>query len=423
MTQQPPAVSVCIAYLAPEIPALSATFVYEELLALERRGVPVLPVTVHRPAHPAAAQQALAERTRVLYAGPAWRRLLDGFAQLPRFGMRSLGALGLLLGDMLRIGLWRPAAWKLAWQWLAGARLARWLDEANCVHLHVHFAHVPAQIAMYASAFGGVPFTVTAHANDIFERGLLLPEKAQRARRLLTISMHNRQYLEAVGVPPDKLAVVRCGVSLPVRADWPLYEAKLRYRIGSLGRLVEKKGMDELIRAVALLRSRRYDIELSIAGDGPLRAPLAALATELGIAANVHFEGALGHGDVNTWLRGLDVFALACKPDAQGDVDGIPVALMEAMSQRVPVVSTRLSGIPELVMHEHTGLLAGPADAESLALALARLLDDPALRATLAAAAARHVQNEFAQDTNVERLMLQLRLQAAQPMNEPIPIT
>jgi len=226
-----------------------------------------------------------------------------------------------------------------------------------------------------------------------------------------------------VGVPPGKLAVVRCGVSLASRTDRPLYEARLRYRIGSLGRLVEKKGMDELIRAVALLRSRRYDIELTIAGDGPLREPLAALAAELGIRASVHFEGALGHAAVNEWLRTLDVFALACKADARGDIDGIPVALMEAMSQRVPVVSTRLSGIPELVVHERTGLLAGPADAESMALALARLLDDPALRATLADAAARHVQSEFSQDINVERLLVQLRLQAAHSMTEPIAIT
>jgi len=423
MTQQPPAVTVCVAFLAPEIPALSATFVHEELLALERRGVPVLPVSVHRPAHPASAQQALADRTRVLYAGPAHKRLLQALALLPRFGARSVGACGMLLADMARIGPWRPAAWKLVWQWLHGARLAKWLDDAHCMHLHVHFAHVPAQIAMYAGAFGGVPFTVTAHANDIFERGLLLPEKAQRARRMLTISMHNRQYLEAVGVPRDKLAVVRCGVSLATRADRPPYEARQRYRIGSLGRLVEKKGMDDLIRAVALLHARRDDIELTIAGDGPLREPLAALAAELGIERSVRFEGALGHAAVNEWLRTLDVFALACKADARGDIDGIPVALMEAMSQRVPVVSTRLSGIPELVVHERTGLLAGPADAESMALALARLLDDPTLRATLADAATRHVQNEFAQDINVERLLTQLRLQAAHPKTRTVPIT
>lgn len=421
MTTQAP--TVRIAYLAPEIPALSATFVHEELLALERRGLPVLPVSVHRPAHAAPGQEALAGRTRVLYAGPVAERLAESVSALPRFGVRSLRALALLIADMSSVGPWRPSAWKLAWQWLAGARLARWLQEAGVVHLHVHFAHVPAQVAMYANAFCGVPFTVTAHANDIFERGLLLPEKARRAQRLLTVSQHNRRYLQAIGVPAEKLAVVRCGVSLAPRADRPLYQARLRYRIGSLGRLVEKKGMDDLVRAVALLRERRYDIELSIAGDGPLREPLQALVAEHGLQDRVHFEGALGHAAVAEWLRTLDVFALACKVDARGDVDGIPVVLMEAMSQRVPVVSTRLSGIPELVMHERTGLLAGASDPESLARMLARALDDPGLRAALAEAAARHVQAEFSQAANVERLLLHVGLAAVQPVTQPIPST
>lgn len=421
MSLQPP--STRIAYLAPEIPALSATFVYEELLALERRGLPVLPVSVHRPAHPAAAQQALAERTRVLYAGRWSVRLVASLSALPRFGLRSAHAFAMLLGDMSSVGPWRPAAWKLGWQWLAGARLAQWLQEANCTHLHVHFAHVPTQIAMYASAFSGVPFTVTAHANDIFERGLLLPEKAARAQRLLTISKHNLHYLQACGVPAGKLAVVRCGVSIPARADRPLYQAKLHYRIGTLGRLVEKKGFDDLIHAVALLRDRRYDVQLSIAGDGPLRARLQSLVTELALGEHVRFEGALGHEAVNDWLRTLDVFALACKPDARGDVDGIPVVLMEAMSQRVPVVSTRLSGIPELVMHERTGLLAGPADPESLAQALARLLDDPALRAALAGEAARHVHSEFSQSANVDRLLLHIGHGAVHAVAQPVPST
>src|SRR6185369_480123 len=157
------------------------------------------------------------------------------------FGAGTIKALGWLLRDMASVGLHRLTAWKLAYQCVVGARLARELRREACTHLHVHFAHTPAQIAMYASAFSGVPFTVMAHANDIFERGALLPQKALRALRLLTISQFNVAYLKSVGVPESRLSVVRCGVSFGRREQSPGFDPKPVYRIGTLGRLVEKK--------------------------------------------------------------------------------------------------------------------------------------------------------------------------------------
>jgi colanic acid/amylovoran biosynthesis glycosyltransferase len=208
-----------------------------------------------------------------------------------------------------------------------------------------------------------------------------------------------------LGVAPDKLAVVRCGVSFEPRLDVPAYQVKGRYRIGTLCRLVEKKGVDDLVRALPLLQGAARTVVLSIAGDGPLRASLQALVAELHLTDQVEFIGALGHEAVTAWLGTLDVFAVACKKDAHGDMDGIPVVLMEAMSQRVPVVSTRLSGIPELVVHDQTGLLAEPANPTSLALELKRLLDNPDLRAQLALAGCLHVQAEFGQQVNLDRLL------------------
>ena len=394
-----------VAYLAPELPALSATFVYEELLGLERRGMQIIPISVRRPALPASGQEALSARTLVLYGdGPA-TVVWGGLAALPMFGRRSAKALRWLVKDMTSLGLWRRGTWKLAFQWLAGARLARWLQNQNCQHLHVHFAHVPAQIAMYASAFADIPFTIMAHANDIFERGALLPQKAMRATQLLTISHFNVAYLQTVGVPESRLSVVRCGVSFARRPQAPCFDRKPIYRIGTLGRLIEKKGVDDLLHALANLRSPTWRVELSVAGDGPLRAALEAQVRVLGVADRVRFEGALSHSAVTTWLHSLDIFALACKADSNGDMDGIPVALMEAMSQQVPVVSTRLSGIPELIIDGKTGLLARPADPVDLERAVRELLDDPDLRATLADAAMHHVETEFGQNLNLDRLL------------------
>lgn len=391
-----------VAYLAPEIPALSATFVYEELLALERRGVAVLPFSVHRPSAAAPGHEALARRTRVLYDGGV---VPDGLVAALGSGVRAMKAMGWLLADLARVGPWRAQGWKLAYQWLAGARLARELRRARCTHLHIHFAHVPTQIGMYAAAMAGIPFTVMAHANDIFERGLLLREKAARAARMLTISQHNVEHLRSVGVDAGRLAIVRCGVSFAPPTRWPVPAERPCYRIGTLGRLVEKKGVDTLLQALSALRDLPWRWELEVAGDGPLRETLQARARELGIESQVRFVGALAHQQVSGWLRELDAFVLACRPDAQGDMDGIPVVLMEAMSQGVPVVSTRLSGIPELVLHERTGLLCAPADAAALATEIRRLLESPALRERLARAAREHVDAEFGQSVNIDRLL------------------
>ena len=394
-----------IAYLAPETLAPWATFVYEELLELERRGLSVIPMSLRRPSQAARGQEALAERTLIVYEGSKLGMLAQGLVGAPLFGLGAWKALRWLAVDITELGLMRLKSWKLIFQFFAAVKVARLLKQHGCVHLHVHFAHVPAQIAMYASALSGIPFTVMAHANDIFECALLLPQKAERALKMLTISEYNRSYLERIGVASEKLAVVRCGVSLVRRPTAPDFERRERYRIGTLGRLVEKKGMDVLIRAVAELRDRPYRIELSIAGDGLLRSELEALVRSLDLTDTVRFEGSIAHSQVTDWMRNLDAFVLACRKDVRGDMDGIPVVLMEAMSQSVPVISTRLSGIPELVVHEETGLLADPGDHVSLAAQIDRLLESVELRSRLVGRAMEHVRREFNQDVNLDRLL------------------
>lgn len=394
-----------IAYLAPAIPAISETFVYEELSGLERRGFRVTPISVRAPAVPASDQKALAERVIILYAGSHIRLIVAGAVSILFFGRRALVALRYLLSDIRECGPHRLASWKLAYQFLAATKLARILKRENCTHLHVHFAHTPAQIGMYASALSGIPFTITAHANDIFERGLLLHRKAERAVRMLTISAYNQRYLESLGIPRERLAVVRCGVSFSVKLKPASAGDRGSFRIGALGRMVEKKGFDTLSRAVSVLKRSGHAVELRIAGDGPLRPDLERLVQELGIAEITRFEGSLPHHQVADWMQQLDAFVLACKKDKNGDMDGIPVVLMEAMSQSVPVISTRLSGIPELVVHEKTGLLAEPNDHADLARQIGRLIESAELCAKMTARAREHVMHEFSQSTNLDRLI------------------
>jgi colanic acid/amylovoran biosynthesis glycosyltransferase len=395
-----------VAYLAPEIPALSATFVYEELHALEKRGIIVQPVSVHQPESVVQGETDLIGRAVVLYDRPKWRIAFSGLTRM-HSQPGAIKALQWLLSDMHSCK-YLGEAWKLAFQFLAAVRLSVTLKEQRCTHLHIHFAHVPTQIGMYAAAMAEIPFTVMAHANDIFERGLLLRQKAQRARKFLTISEHNRRFLLSLGLPREKLAVVRCGVSFEEPAIWPKPSQKPRYRLGTLGRLVEKKGVDVLLRAIAKVGS----IHLSIAGDGPLRAELESLTKELGIEESVEFFGSISHHEVAAWLSQLDVFVLACKQDRNGDMDGIPVVLMEAMSQGVPVISTSLSGISELVVHESTGYLATPGDSVDLANQILRVLSSAELRSQLALQAKGHVQEEFAQSVNIDRLLGFIKLES-----------
>jgi glycosyltransferase involved in cell wall biosynthesis len=394
-----------ISYLAPELPALSATFIYEELLGLEERGFRVLPISIRRPSAAAVGQEELAGRTLYLYESGYLRNMLAGLLLLPRFGKGLLLALRWLCSDMLECGIFRLNTWKLLYQFLVSARIAVKLLESNCKHLHIHFAHVPAQVGMYASAMSNVPFTIMAHANDIFERGLLLKAKARRAKKFITISEFNRAYLIDLGIPAEKLAVVRCGVSFDPYQYGPLQFKKRVLRIGTLGRLVEKKGVDVLIGAIDSLAQDSYSLCLSIVGDGPMKAFLAQLVAEMGLSDRVKFEGSMRHSEVAEWMRGLDVFVLACKKDTQGDMDGIPVVLMEAMSQGVPVISSNLSGIPELVKHGQTGLLADPGNSQDLARQIASLVANAELVERMRAAAQRHVQYEFGFESNLDRLV------------------
>jgi colanic acid/amylovoran biosynthesis glycosyltransferase len=393
-----------VAYLGPEIPALSATFVYEEILALSSRGIPTTIFSVHKPASIAAGHENLMNRTHYLYgASKIWAALLA--LSCIRFHAGSLEALSRLLADIRKVGMFGGAALSLTYQCLVAFRLARLMKIAGCTHLHVHFAHVPTQIAMYASSISGVPFTMVGHANDIFQRPLLLKEKSERAKRFITISEYNLRHLVELGVKVDKLSVVRCGVSFEVKSGFKPWKKDAKLRIGSIGRLVEKKGFDILLRAVATLACKDYPITLSIAGDGPLKDDLIDQSTQLSMSDYVELVGAIPHSEVAQWIESLDVFVLACKLDSNGDMDGIPVVLMEAMARGVPVISTSISGIPELVVHGVTGLLARPGDAIDLAEKIVMLLDSPDLADTLIKKAALHVSEEFGREVNVSRLI------------------
>ncbi|MBL4603775.1 MAG: glycosyltransferase family 4 protein [Emcibacteraceae bacterium] len=306
--------------------------------------------------------------------------------------------LGWLISDFFHVGLIKLPAYKLIYQFLAGCRAAVILGKNGTEHIHAHFANVPTQVAMYASAVSGIPFTLTSHANDIFEHGLILNRKADRAKYFITISDFNKRFLKDIGMNEDKIRIVRCGVNLTLGENKK--NTRDEIRICSLGRLVEKKGMPTLIEAVAILKKRGLAVKLSIAGDGPEQSKITQKIKELDISDRVVMVGALENSQVASWMSEHDIFVLACQKDSNGDMDGIPVVLMEAMMLGVPVITTKISGIPELVIHGETGLLVTPESAEELADAI----EKRQLQNSLTDNAAKHVVQEFGRDVNIDRL-------------------
>jgi len=396
-----------VAYLAPELPSLSATFVSNEIWALEDMGVEIHPYSVHSPNAKAHGERAadLEARTQIIY-GQDFSQALKALGwNLLHHKRSSLRAFGYLARDLMKVGIFRQQSLKLVYQFLRGAWLARSMRGQNIEHLHIHFAHVPTQIGMYAATLAGIPFTFMSHANDIFERPLLLKEKIQRAKKAVTISNFNIELMTNHGGDPTQMSIVRCGVHPTElqRSDSSM-DPRKPLIIGTLGRLVEKKGVDTLILAANVLKQKQIPFQIQIAGDGPLTEELTSLVQEQGLDDLVIFLGALPHAKALSWMQGLDTFVLAGKKDAQGDMDGIPVVLMEAINFGIPVLSTSLSGIPELVIHEKTGLLSQPGHAVDLASNIERLFSDPELKKALTTRAKAHLIAEFDQNLNATRL-------------------
>jgi glycosyltransferase involved in cell wall biosynthesis len=336
-------------YVVDRFPVLSETFVVNEVRGLLRAGDDVT-VYVRRGGEP-----GVADDLRELVIGPGSAVPAGGVGAA--LALRERGALHALA----------EAAW-----------LAR---RVRADHVHAHFAFGAASVALLFGRVTDTPASFTAHAADLYA-GVpcpLLGRKVAAARFAAAVSEHGVARLRGCAVPADRGKVVlqRNGVAPglpPEREDEPR-------RVVTIARLTAKKGLDVLVRAARVLDR---DVVLEVVGDGPERGRLEALARDAG--ANVRFAGALHHEAALERLRGASAFVLPCRELASGDRDGLPVSLVEAMRAGVPVVTTPVGGIPELVLDGETGLLVAPDDVAALSRALTRLLGDPALRERLAAA-------------------------------------
>jgi len=245
---------------------------------------------------------------------------------------------------------------------------------SGCRHVHAHWATVSTSAAMLISRLSGAPFSFTGHAWDIFCDTRLLAEKVDAARFVLTCTAYNRRHLvETAGVDREKVHVLYHGLQIPDRAAARADSMQRSLRLLTVGRWSEKKGVVELIDALAIARDQGLDFGLRlVAGEGSasyerrVREMIAARRLD----DRVRISGWLSGDRIDALMRESDLFVLPCVRPANGAMDGIPNVLIEALSVELPVIATRLSGIPELVRHGETGLLVNERDPKDLAKAL-----------------------------------------------------
>jgi glycosyltransferase involved in cell wall biosynthesis len=398
-----------LAYVIGTYPVPTTTFIDREIEALRRLGADVRVISIRRPAGsdlsetqrriqadvryvlPVGAADLLRSHVGFLLSRPgAYARTLIYVVSRPHPSVRSRAR------TVLHFGV--------------GVHVARLIRElAPIDHLHAHFVDRAALVALVAGRLLGRSFSATAHANDIYVDPVLLPEKIAAAKFIATCTRHNDTHLRAAvnGAWEGKVRCIYHGLDLseyaPGRAprrDRPLLLA--------VGQLKPKKGLHHLLEACRILLERGSSFDCEIVGEGPLRAELTAKIAELDLGACVRLLGALPHEVVLDKYREAAVFVLPCVTGPDGDRDGIPNVILEAMAMGVPVVSTRHSGIPEAVEDGRTGLLVPPGDPDQLASAIARLLRDGSLRQRLGSGGRERVEKVFDIDANARALLAEV---------------
>jgi glycosyltransferase involved in cell wall biosynthesis len=385
-----------VAYVLKRYPRYSETFVVNEILAHEAAGLQI-DIFALRPLADTHFQPAIAQvRAPVTYLAADHLRADALWSLLQKVGR-----------DAPRAWNHLPAASRLSGsEVFQAARLAEEIRRRGIDHVHAHFATLATSVARLASLFSGVPFTFTAHAKDIFLDEVDpgdLAEKISAAAGIVTVSDFNVQFLSAqFDDAAPKLCRIYNGLDLEKFQFASPHQRPPR--IVAVGRLVEKKGFDDLIEACALLRQSGLEFSCQIIGGGECDAALRGQVDQLNLGALVELVGSRPLSYVQEAIRQAAVIAVPCVTAASGDRDGLPMVLLEALALGTPAVATSVTGIPEVIRHDETGLLIPERRPRELADSLRRLLLDAELRVRLASAARGVIEQQFDIHRNVARL-------------------
>lgn len=385
-----------VGYVLDRFPAISETFISDEVYSVIEAGVPCQVFSLDQSpsaiAHPRAKK--VVESGVVSYCKPksVFSDLWDFLALAVRNPVRTARTLASALRDKEH-------------KWLARSALgiARSSQRLGVTHFHAHYADTAAQLAMWAHRWTGTPFTLTTHRYDIFETPPPnMKALVDESQGMVCISHYNLRYLvKTFGVDKDKLQVIRCGIyveefendtRVPVLQDAPL-------RLLCVARLVPEKGHQYLFEAVGILIARGVAVSLSLAGGGPLKGALEDLAKKMAIGANVHFLGEQTGLQVRELFRDCDIAVLASLSESMGLVN------MEGMASGRPVIATAVLGVPELVEDRVTGFLCPPANPVAIADTIQWIRSHPDETREIIERGKKRVKTEFSRDACTRQLL------------------
>lgn len=407
-----------VAVVLSRFPTVSETFILREVEEMERRGQPVRLVPLLRQDPPVVHEEARPWMRRALFTPFLSPAIL--LANLRALAASPVGYLR-LLGRLASGTVTSPVFFLKTLAFFPKAvYLGRRLEAEGIRHLHAHFATHPTTVALVASTLNGLTYSFTAHAHDIQVNRELLEEKLLRARFTRVISAFNRDDLLRrypavaadsvrvihVGVPTDRFPAA--GADGEAGGRQPAARDRREARIVTVAALRPYKGLTVLVDACAKLRNEGLGFRCDVVGGGPMRRELERRIAELGLEETVRLHGALPQQRVPELLAEASVFVLPSVVQPDGQTEGIPVALMEAMASGLPVVSSRLSGIPELVEDGVHGRLLEPGDDASLAAAIRDLLQHPERREAMGEAGRARVAGEFSLEACTDELLEEL---------------
>jgi glycosyltransferase involved in cell wall biosynthesis len=380
-----------VAYLTGDYPKVSHTFILREVQAVRAAGTEVITCSIRKPAETDfKGQEELQARAETFYVIAAAK---NPFRLLKAHGRAFLRSPGLWASTLaLAIRMRSPGLKAFLWQlfyFLEAGVLAAHLRDNRVRHLHNHFGNSSCSVAVLAAKLARIPFSFTEHGPAIFFEvdRWALPEKIARAQFVVAITHFCRSQLMLFSDPAHwgKIAIVHCGLDPSLyRRDRPSFGK----RVAFVGRLDPVKGALLLIEAMAEVLKTHPDATLTLAGDGPARAPAEARATALGIGGSVNFAGYMSQPQVADLLANSDMLVLP------SFAEGLPVVYMEALASRIPVVASRVAGVQELVEDGVTGLTVPPGDVPTLVDRMSRLMADPDLAARMGEAGRKAVERE-----------------------------
>lgn len=390
-------------YIGRSLPCRTETFVYQEILELRKQGWSVDAVSIHSPQKNLGSSQLdeLAKSVIQVYPQGVVSLLFGFLKELFRHPKKSIQTVWRSWIHSWRSPLSTAKCVKVFLQTMAVLSIADQVRKLNIAHIHAHMAHVPTTMAWALGYHLDLPFSFTGHAADIFRDDILLKEKLQSAYFCVSISKWHRQFYQSITPLPDHwLPVIHCGV-----ASQQFQKGETQPGlILSVGRLVPKKGLNYLVEACGMLKKRGVEFECLIIGEGPERSFLEELIANLKLEDHVKLLGAKTHEEICGFLSKAELFALPCIKDVDGDRDGIPMVLMEAMASGVPVVAGDLPTIKELIDDGKNGVIVDPRIVGEMTEEIQQLLFDKQLQEKFRSAGLMTIEKEFDLSKNVKKL-------------------